>query len=281
MLDFIIIGAQKCSTTSLWLALREQEELILPGSKENHVYNKKICNIEHKLSTNGKKKLYGKVSPNYSINWATRDRLYSLNSNMNIIFVIRDPLQRLVSHYKMVKRRKLFDGDIDQWVNYLLDLNLDFRDILWDDDTLDADTGLIRGRYCDIIRYWSDKFDITVLSASDFNKEQIQTVNLIRYGLGLDPTTKHTYHHAHRGTTSTILPTLPQINKSPFGKLVKKLIPRPLRTVLFPKRLRFLYDIYNVKKSQGDEDIKLSSGSVERLMTYYSEEFRNLGNYFE
>jgi hypothetical protein len=113
-LDFACIGSQKAGTTTLHDLLKEHPEIILPNEKEanffdvNELYakgkdwfykeffNDKTLNTEKKV---------GIINPNLSMETKYLDRLIEDNPNIKVIYIIRNPLERAYSHYKMSKRR--------------------------------------------------------------------------------------------------------------------------------------------------------------------------------
>ena len=105
-LDFVVIGAMKAGTSSLYNYLSMHPELSLPYTeKEVNFFN----NEEHwkagldwyqtNFKANSLKK--GEVNPNYAMFPTCKvvpERLYSLSPDAKLIYILRDPIERLRSH---------------------------------------------------------------------------------------------------------------------------------------------------------------------------------------
>ena len=108
MPDFLIIGSMKCGTTSLHDYLGKHSEIYTTSPKEIHFFTKK--NITSELLDNyfsnfqTHKKLSGSSPQNYTKRHV-RDfsgvprRLYKYLPNIKLIYIVRDPMKRIISHY--------------------------------------------------------------------------------------------------------------------------------------------------------------------------------------
>jgi hypothetical protein len=106
-IDFIIIGAQKAGTTSLAANLSEHPEVCFCTEKEPHFFsltpdwNTKL-KAYHSLYRPQAGQICGEASTSYSFlsEYAeTPQRLYQYNPDLNIIYLLRDPIERIRSHY--------------------------------------------------------------------------------------------------------------------------------------------------------------------------------------
>lgn len=113
-LDFIIVGAQKCATTTIHKYLQEHPNVDLPVDKEAPFFNgEDYCAdkfneflAENYLGNGAKKEnLWGKASPQYMSSALIPARIKSENPNAKIIAVLRNPVKRAFSHYRMAVRR--------------------------------------------------------------------------------------------------------------------------------------------------------------------------------
>jgi hypothetical protein len=104
--NLIIIGAMKAGTTSLHYYLNVHPEISMSNEKELDFF------IEEKNWRNGrnwyeskfmgKAKIYGESSVNYSTFPQAKNvpkRMYSLIPEAKLIYMLRDPIERIVSHY--------------------------------------------------------------------------------------------------------------------------------------------------------------------------------------
>ena len=108
--DFIIIGAQRCGTTSLFSFLCDLGEVFNPIKKEIHFFD----NFYHKgigwykshfPVTSRKQKIVGEASPYYIFHPQAMERMATTVPESKVIVVLRDPVERAFSHYKWEVRQ--------------------------------------------------------------------------------------------------------------------------------------------------------------------------------
>ena len=110
-LDFVVIGAQKCATTTLFELLRQHPEVNMPIEKEVPFFTGEDCSPEswHQFAERyfapGSGRLWGKASPQYMANADVPARLAALMPQVKMVAVLRDPIDRCRSHYRMSLRR--------------------------------------------------------------------------------------------------------------------------------------------------------------------------------
>lgn len=146
VVDFMIVGAMKCGTSSLAFKLAEHPDICFSKQKEPHFFSKTYSvgalKKYHELFSHPKK-LCGEASTTYScypeFNKDTATLIYNYNPKMKLIYVMRDPVRRAVSNYMHLYTRGYTRKGIDQ----ILDLEL----------------GLInRGKYFTQIKRYIDLF---------------------------------------------------------------------------------------------------------------------------
>ncbi len=116
--DFLIIGAQKSGTTSLHYYLSQHPQLFMPPTKELHFFDVKYYKgVRHYLKyfllkkdiqqkrKNKRVFLQGESSPFYIMHPWVPKRAFKYNPSFKIIAILRDPIERAVSHYKHNKSR--------------------------------------------------------------------------------------------------------------------------------------------------------------------------------
>lgn len=104
--DLIVIGAMKCGTTALHSYLAQLNEFTPSTLKETDFFKspKTVSRGEdwyHGLFTSGSE-YWCETSPNYSKRHAfegVADRIRSYNPNCKFIYIVRSPVDRIVSHY--------------------------------------------------------------------------------------------------------------------------------------------------------------------------------------
>lgn len=155
--DFVIIGAQKSGTSSLYYYLSQHPDLEMSAEKEIHYYN---YYADHgrglgwyksffplKLGSAGRRT--GEASPNYLYLERAAERLKNDVPGVKLIVLLRNPVDRAYSEYNMHVRQH--DAE-----------NLpSFEQAIANPD-LAAEVSrvyLLRGRYADHIRSWLKHFD--------------------------------------------------------------------------------------------------------------------------
>jgi hypothetical protein len=125
-LDFMIIGAQKCATTTLFELLRQHPDVSMPLEKEVPLFtNPKVDHdalanfaASHLDAREGQ--LCGKVTPQYMADSAVPARIAALLPQCKLIAVLRDPIERARSHYRMGQRRGTESRNFDTAMAELL-----------------------------------------------------------------------------------------------------------------------------------------------------------------
>ncbi len=132
-LDFLVIGAQRSGTTSLWRHLASHPEIYLPPSKEAPFFSHDqpfARGLDWYLSEffaeAGAAQLWGTVSPHYMIGSPgvpveeVARRIHSLLAPTKLIALLRDPIERAQSHHRMVLHRGRETRDFDTAARELL-----------------------------------------------------------------------------------------------------------------------------------------------------------------
>jgi len=105
---FLVAGAQKAGTTALFDYLAELPALELPSVKEAHFFDDEEqvdwgapdYGRYHRLFSDPDR-LWGEATPIY-VYWPNAlDRIQAYNPAMRLIFLVRDPVERAWSHWKM------------------------------------------------------------------------------------------------------------------------------------------------------------------------------------
>ncbi|HDD62059.1 MAG TPA: sulfotransferase [Chloroflexi bacterium] len=111
--DFIIIGAQKSGTTSLYYYLRQHPQLIPSYKKEVHFFDGGLDpNVDNfkkgetwyrshfplKRNTSSNQKSF-EASPLYLFNPLAPQRIFEQVPEVKLIAILRNPIERAISHY--------------------------------------------------------------------------------------------------------------------------------------------------------------------------------------
>lgn len=101
---FILIGAMKCGTTSLHRYLGAHPQICVSDPKEPDFFlrrNEKDLTW-YKRCFQGAAQAYGEASTNYTKYPAFQgvpERMYRLLPDLKLLYLVRDPIERAVSHY--------------------------------------------------------------------------------------------------------------------------------------------------------------------------------------
>jgi len=103
--DFLIIGAMKCGTTSLYNYLRDHPEIAMSQRKEPsyfcHSYDRPLSWYES-LFPEKKDAALGEASTHYTkypIHQGIPARIHDVLPSVKLIYLVRDPVERIVSQY--------------------------------------------------------------------------------------------------------------------------------------------------------------------------------------
>jgi hypothetical protein len=97
--DFVIIGAQKAGTTTLFDMLAEHPEVGLSTIKEVHYFDHNFHRGEEWYRRHFDRHIAGEASPNYIFHPLVHDRMKALIPDVKVIAILRDPVERALSHY--------------------------------------------------------------------------------------------------------------------------------------------------------------------------------------
>lgn len=112
IIDFIIIGAARSGTTSLFAYLRAHPQIYIPLEKEvcffsdDDRYQKgPDWYLKNYFSgINRKEKIIGEATPAYMLFEYVAERIYKTTPSTKLIAILRNPVQRAYSHYRFAKR---------------------------------------------------------------------------------------------------------------------------------------------------------------------------------
>ena len=165
--SFIIIGVQKGGTTSLFNYLAQHPSIEAPSKKEIHFfdddesYQKGIGHYHSQFPFYGFGKITGEATPYYIFSPNSLERIKKYNSKLKFIIVLRDPIERAYSHFKMIQKRGLEDRSFEKCVIDEIELikenKINTKDI--DAFTLQHKSYVSRGLYLKQLELWTKAFD--------------------------------------------------------------------------------------------------------------------------
>lgn len=110
--SFLIIGTQKGGTSSLYYYLCQHPNIAETEQKEVHFFDTNYhrgINWYHSFFPKKRNKIdiSGEATPSYLVFDDIPARVKNYNPNMKLIVLLRDPVKRAISHYKMEKFIKM------------------------------------------------------------------------------------------------------------------------------------------------------------------------------
>lgn len=187
-LDFLVIGASKCGTTSFWQALDSHPELATPGDKERGFFNSDAryakgmaAFVESVFPSASPEQRLGTITPNYmstgryeQVAGRARDAI----PEARLIALLRDPIDRAVSHYRQLVRVGAAAGaGFEEHVRAIARVGRPDADVVGDSE------------YGRILERWLDFFpreQLLVLLTDELENEPRETYRRTFAFLGVD-----------------------------------------------------------------------------------------------
>lgn len=129
MIDFLVIGAQKCASSWLYYCLKDHPELNLPQKKKEVEYiggelYKKNGGIDwyHNLFDKKPNQINGDVSVEYLFDANSPEEIHKHYSNCKFVVLLRNPTERLKSAYFWYRRKSIIGEETvisDEIVNFV------------------------------------------------------------------------------------------------------------------------------------------------------------------
>lgn len=178
MLNFLCIGAQKSATTWLYKTLLIHPRIAFPGGKEVHFWNR-----EHSGDVDWYLNLFfddthinGDITPAYAIlPKEDIEKIYNLLPNLQLIYLIRNPIERAWSSARMALARAEMASDeaSDQWfIDHFLSRG-----------------SLARGDYETCIRRWQSIFpsnQLLIVRYENITENPVLVANRVLDFIGLE-----------------------------------------------------------------------------------------------
>ena len=237
---FLIIGAQKCGTSSLFYYLKQHPQLALPSKKEIHYFD---LNYQNGLNwyksffpfkfTNRKS---GEASPYYLFHPHVPKRVQEVCPKVRLIVMLRNPVDRAYSHYQMLRKLEIepissFEMAIEQENNRMegqlehFNQNPHYKSMEYR-----MFSYLSRGKYTHQIKHWLQFFSIDqflfIKSETFFsspNQELRRVYDFLEikqlYPKDLRPKKKGTYQDMNPQTRNELDQYFSQENESLRGLL--------------------------------------------------------------
>ncbi|MGN2275040.1 sulfotransferase family protein [Priestia megaterium] len=187
---FLIIGAMKCGTTSLYKYLMQHPNVIPAKRKEIHFFDMNYdkgtswYKSQFPLLLNSKENfITGEASPYYLFHPHAARRIHETVPQAKLIVLLRNPVERAYSQYKHFKIKGSFEDAINREKERLEDE----REKMIKDETYNKGfyrkySCLSRGIYVDQLKIFVDYFGedkILILKSEDLYKDPESTLNRV------------------------------------------------------------------------------------------------------
>jgi len=202
---FIIIGSQRCGTTSLYTYLAEHPQILTPIKKEMdffswHFHRGIDWYLAHfPLMPQGGEFVTGEASPSYFDCREAPKRLYSACPEAKLIVLLRNPVDRAISHFYRLRELNWEARSLDRAISDEIErLNQNPEYIIGEE----PGNYLARGRYIEFIENWRAFFprqQLLILKSEDFYAGAATTVNHVLAFLELREYQLSEYQNANPG----------------------------------------------------------------------------------
>ena len=206
--NFIIIGAAKCGTSSLFSYLQQHPQVLLPYKKEIDFFNKHFDKgIDWYLAhfpviTDYENFITGEATTNYLFNSGVERRIYDACPDVKIIIMLRNPVNRTISDYYHFVNRGLETRSLKTIIGTSKKLLNKFK-LAESEYVINGFDYISRSVYFNQIFRWMKIFpssNILILNSDSFFENSASIMNNIWQFLQLDCYSCPTYIKYNVGT---------------------------------------------------------------------------------
>ena len=213
--DFVIIGALKCGTTSLYSLLNQHPHVERAVDKELHYFNRNLeKGIEWYRSQfplprwkEERRSISGEATPEYLFHRSVPERMAKVLPQARLIVLLRNPVDRAYSHYQNRVRRasetRSFEEAIEVEKEWLLARERMARQHEPSTSVARPYVGyLSRGIYVDQLLRWSEYFaedQMLALKSEDFFERTPETLKVVLDFLHLSDWQPETWEIRNKG----------------------------------------------------------------------------------
>lgn len=184
--DFLIIGAQKCGTSTLHAQLATHPDIRPASRKELHFFDRHYWRglswyraLFPAAPPFGRNWLTFEATPSYLFHPHAAERLAKAQPRARLIVLLRDPVERAYSHYQMSLRQQVeplsFEAAIDAEEERLTpELERMAADPTYYSGVVRKQSYLARGRYAEQLERWFQYFpreQVRVYTARELRQE--------------------------------------------------------------------------------------------------------------
>jgi hypothetical protein len=200
--DFLIIGGQRCGTTSLYTYLSQHPEVEPAFIKEPHFFDRSYRRgedwyrtffpLQSQVSADGKS-ISGEATPYYLFDRYVPERVGKLLPHVKMIILLRNPVDRAYSHYNFIRRTGGEELDFEGAVNRELaefpaEEAMVLQDPNYKSDLYSRYSYLARGVYLPQIQRWREVYpedQFLILKSENLYKKTGETLRKVFEFLGI------------------------------------------------------------------------------------------------
>lgn len=197
LVQFLGVGAQKAGTTALASFLRAHPQLLVPKSKELHFFDKaenfgkargSYASYHRKFGWVSSGRICGEFTPSYMRVPEAPQQIAAYNPDIRLIFLLRNPADRLYSQWNMRCRRGT------NRISFAEQVSIQTEPIRTMGDLSSADRFLlgpfVRGLYSLHIKRFLEHFDksqMLFLRSEELRREPSATLRKVTEFLRIEP----------------------------------------------------------------------------------------------
>jgi len=269
---FIIgVGAQKAGTTTLYALLSQHPEIDTGVKKELHYFDR-VENVslkEYRSKFKGNSEYKLDITPIYMFypNCIEKIKKIIPSKDLKIIIILRNPIERALSHYYMSRRRGYetftFSQAFEQEINRMKQCDFAFREFSYFE----------RGKYFKQVSKILKNFDrnnVKVLLFDDLIKDPQKTLDEVCEFIEISKIQAKTIHlNKSFDVKSTMIHRMLIEHSKAVSKTLKAILPENLYN-----SLKKLYYKINAKEPKKEIEPEF----YEELKEYYREDLMKLEN---
>lgn len=216
MPDFMIVGAQKAGTTSLYAYLTQHPQILSAKEKEVHFFD---LNYDRGIEWYASQfpiarqhgSITGEATPYYLFHPCVPKRIYNLFPKIKLIVLLRDPVSRAISHYYHEVRLgyemlSLSDAIAQESARLHGETEKLLSDSTYHSINHQHYSYLARGVYIEQLKYWMTLFpkeQFLILKAEDLYTKPKDIVSQVLEFLGLPDYALSNYEKYNSGKEKT------------------------------------------------------------------------------
>lgn len=276
---FLVIGAQKCGTTSLSNYFRNEPQVFLPAHKELHFFSKDaekltdagIRSYLRNFDNARPDQFIGEATPNYLPSRFAPEKVAAVLPTVRLIVILRDPIERAVSAFLHAQRIRAIPKSLT--FEKAIERDARMKGSPWT-NTLNY------GFYFRSLNHWLNYFDhgqIHISLLEDIRSKFAPEINKIYQHLGLPIDSESMRDFPHLNQARNLI--APQISRFLDPRLKRT---HPIQRALnrstghsvrrpepLPETMNFLRDLY------AEQILKLES-LIQRDLTIWPSHPENL-----